>query len=140
MELFEGIITPVITPFRRDAQQSVNEQALTAQINWLIDHGVKGIFVLGSNGEFHVLDHDEKVAVTRCAVKAAAGRVPHAWPFIAIAASLSGSNRYWSLPVASVPLFSIWSRGPLPPPLQPERIRMAMAGADTTWRSAVVSV
>ncbi|WP_276814156.1 dihydrodipicolinate synthase family protein [Faecalibaculum rodentium] len=76
MELFEGIITPVITPFRRDAQQSVNEQALRAQINWLIDHGVKGIFVLGSNGEFHVLDHDEKVAVTRCAVKAAAGRVP----------------------------------------------------------------
>lgn len=76
MKLFEGIITPVITPFCRDENQSVNEQALTKQIDWLIDHGVQGIFVLGSNGEFHVLDHDEKVAVTRCAVRAANGRVP----------------------------------------------------------------
>lgn len=76
MELFEGIITPVITPFHRDETQSVNEEALADQIDWLIDHGVQGIFVLGSNGEFHVLDHEEKLAVTRCAVKAADGRVP----------------------------------------------------------------
>lgn len=76
MKLFEGIITPVITPFHRDESQSVNEKALADQIEWLIGQGVQGIFVLGSNGEFHVLDHDEKVAVTRCAVKAAAGRVP----------------------------------------------------------------
>uniref|UniRef100_UPI00272CEBB9 dihydrodipicolinate synthase family protein n=2 Tax=Faecalibaculum TaxID=1729679 RepID=UPI00272CEBB9 len=54
MELFEGIITPVITPFHRDETQSVNEEALADQIDWLIDHGVQGIFVLGSNGEFHV--------------------------------------------------------------------------------------
>lgn len=76
MKLFEGIITPVITPFHRDKTQSVNYDALKKHIDWLIDQGVSGIFVLGSNGEFHVLDPDEKIEVVRKAVEYAKGRVP----------------------------------------------------------------
>ena len=61
MKLFEGIITPIVTPFHRDENQSINYEAAADLINHLIDHGVNGIFLLGSNGEFHVIDDDEKL-------------------------------------------------------------------------------
>ena len=72
----EGIITPVITPFHRDQQQSINYEALKQLIDHLIDHGVKGIFILGSNGEFHVIDEDEKIELAAKTVKIVAKRVP----------------------------------------------------------------
>jgi hypothetical protein len=50
------------------------------------------------------------------------------WSF-SISTAPCGTKRYWSFPVASVPLFSIWRRGPFPPPSHPQRIRMEMAGA-----------
>ena len=49
------------------------------------------------------------------------------WSFSISTASF-GAKRYWSFPVARVPLFSTWSSGPLPPPSQPQRIRMETAG------------
>lgn len=72
----EGIITPIVTPFNRDAQQSINYQASEDLINYLIEHGVKGIFILGSNGEFHVIDEDEKIEFTKFVVKVVNHRVP----------------------------------------------------------------
>ncbi len=51
--------------------------------------------------------------------------------------STFGAKRYWSFPVASVPLFSTWSRGPLPPPSQPQRIRMEMAGTAAPTPSGI---
>ena len=57
----EGIITPIVTPFHRDEEQTINYEATKELINHLISHGLKGIFILGSNGEFHVLDEDEKI-------------------------------------------------------------------------------
>ena len=59
--MFEGIITPIVTPFHRDEDQSINYEATEKLIDHLIDHGVNGIFILGSNGEFHVVDENEKV-------------------------------------------------------------------------------
>lgn len=76
MELFKGIITPIVTPFLRDEAQTINDEALKQHIDWLIERGVNGIFVLGSNGEFHMLDHDEKVHLVKKAVEYAGGRVP----------------------------------------------------------------
>ena len=61
----EGIITPIVTPFHRDAEESINYEATKHLIDHLIDHGVKGIFILGSNGEFHVLSEEEKVAYAK---------------------------------------------------------------------------
>ena len=66
---FEGIITPVVTPFHRDAEQSINYEAASDLIEHLISHGVKGIFILGSNGEFHVIDEDEKIEFARRVVQ-----------------------------------------------------------------------
>ena len=57
----EGIITPIVTPFYRNKEQSINYEATKQLINHLITHGVNGIFILGSNGEFHVIDEEEKI-------------------------------------------------------------------------------
>jgi len=73
---FEGIITPVVTPFHRDAEQSINYEAASDLIEHLISHGVKGIFILGSNGEFHVIDEDEKIEFARRVVQMVNHRVP----------------------------------------------------------------
>jgi len=61
--MFNGIITPIVTPFNRDKAQSINYQAAQVLIDKLISAGVSGIFALGSNGEFHVLTHAEKIAL-----------------------------------------------------------------------------
>ena len=76
MMKMEGIITPIVTPFHRDAEQSINYEATEKLINHLIEHGVNGIFILGSNGEFHVIDEDEKIEMTKRVVEIVNKRVP----------------------------------------------------------------
>ena len=72
----EGIITPIVTPFNRDEKQTINYDALKQLIDKLIDGGVKGIFILGSNGEFHVVSPDETVEMTKKTAEIIHGRVP----------------------------------------------------------------
>lgn len=74
--MFEGIITPIVTPFNRDDMQSINYEAIEPLINHLIDHGVDGIFALGSNGEFHVLSEIEKIIFAKKVVEVVNRRVP----------------------------------------------------------------
>jgi 4-hydroxy-tetrahydrodipicolinate synthase len=69
-----GIIPAMVTPFTSDEQ--LNEQTLHALVNRLIDDGVHGVFVLGSQGEYYALDHAEKQRAIEVTVDAAAGRVP----------------------------------------------------------------
>ena len=76
MAMFEGVITPIVTPFNRDENQSINIEATRILINHLIDHGVDGIFPLGSNGEFHVLNDEEKIDFIKEVVKIVNHRVP----------------------------------------------------------------
>lgn len=72
----EGIITPIVTPFKRDNSQEINYEATKELIDHLISHGVNGIFILGSNGEFHVIDEDEKIEFTKKVVEFVDKRVP----------------------------------------------------------------
>lgn len=72
----EGIITPIVTPFCRDAEQSINYEATRKLIDHLIAHGVNGIFILGSNGEFHVIDEDEKIEFAKYVIEVVNKRVP----------------------------------------------------------------
>ena len=44
----KGIISPILTPMKND--ESVNYEELRVQINRLIDGGIHGIFVFGTNG------------------------------------------------------------------------------------------
>lgn len=72
----EGIITPIVTPFKRNASQEINYEATKELIDHLISHGVNGIFILGSNGEFHVIDECEKIEFTKKVVEFVDKRVP----------------------------------------------------------------
>jgi 4-hydroxy-tetrahydrodipicolinate synthase len=74
--MFEGIITPIVTPFNRDEEQSINYEAAEKLINHLIEKGVNGIFILGSNGEFHVIDENEKIAFAKRVIEIVDHRVP----------------------------------------------------------------
>lgn len=58
--MFNGIITPIVTPFNDDEMQTINYQATDQLIDYLIKNGVNGIFPLGSNGEFNVLTIKER--------------------------------------------------------------------------------
>lgn len=70
----KGIITAMVTPF--DENQKVNEKAARQLIDYLIEKGVSGLFILGSNGEFHVLSDEEKVAFAKVVVEHVNHRVP----------------------------------------------------------------
>lgn len=70
-----GILPAVLTPFTADGQ-AVDTAALGRHIDWLIDRGVHGLFVCGTNGEGPLLSPDERRRVAETAVAAAQGRVP----------------------------------------------------------------
>jgi 2-dehydro-3-deoxy-D-pentonate aldolase len=67
-----GIIPPVVTPFTND--QELDLPKLKAHIDWQIECGVHGIFVLGTTGEFYALDEREKQVVIATAVDHINGR------------------------------------------------------------------
>jgi 2-dehydro-3-deoxy-D-pentonate aldolase len=69
-----GIIVPIPTLF--DDRGRVDDEANARHIDWLIAHGVHGIFALGTTGEFTSLSSDERRAFAALAVRAARGRVP----------------------------------------------------------------
>ncbi len=71
---FEGIYTPLITPYHADF--SLNEAALAATVDMLIETGVNGIIVAGTTGEYYAQEPAERLdMITR--VKALIdGRVP----------------------------------------------------------------
>ena len=74
--MFEGIITPIVTPIQRNEKECVNLEAMKQLVDHLIEKGVSGIFPLGSNGEFHVLSNQEKMDVAKAVIEQVNGRVP----------------------------------------------------------------
>ena len=70
----KGIITAMVTPF--DENQKINETAARQLVDKLISQGVHGLFILGTNGEFHVLSDDEKVEFAKIVINQAAHGVP----------------------------------------------------------------
>ena len=76
MATFKGVIVPMVTPFNRDANQSINYDAGEQLVEKLIAGGVSGIFTFGSNGEFHVCSADERIDFSKFVIERVAGRVP----------------------------------------------------------------
>lgn len=66
-----GVLTAIVTPFDHDG--GLNLKELRNQVNRQLNAG-NGIFCGGTNGEFFVLNEDEKIAVTRTCVEEVAGR------------------------------------------------------------------
>jgi 4-hydroxy-tetrahydrodipicolinate synthase len=71
---FEGIYTPVITPYHNDF--SLNQDALEATINRLIEAGVHGLIIAGTTGEYYAQSSDERVEMMSVAHEIIAGRRP----------------------------------------------------------------
>jgi 4-hydroxy-tetrahydrodipicolinate synthase len=71
---FEGIYTPVITPYRVDG--SIDRDAFAAQIEFLIDAGVHGIVNGGSTGEYYAQSMAERVEMATLAKQVIGDRVP----------------------------------------------------------------
>ena len=69
-----GIIVPILTPL--DAQENVDEARLRRQVDFVIEGGVNGILLFGSNGEFYMVEEDEMERGLKIMVAQAAGRVP----------------------------------------------------------------
>ncbi|MDP2790604.1 MAG: 4-hydroxy-tetrahydrodipicolinate synthase [Rectinemataceae bacterium] len=70
----EGIIPAVITPL--DAEGKFNEKAMRKFIDYLIDGGSHGLFVVGAAGEFYGLTPEEKRDIFLVTMDQVAGRVP----------------------------------------------------------------
>ena len=56
---FEGIYTPIITPFKDSGEIDWDNYAEV--IDWQIENGVAGIIVGGSTGEFYALSKEERI-------------------------------------------------------------------------------
>ena len=69
---FEGIYTPVVTPFHDDF--SINWGALADVIDRLLDHGVHGLIAGGSTGENYAQTVAERIEIARFMAERAKGR------------------------------------------------------------------
>lgn len=60
---FEGIYTPVITPF--DDRGAIQYDAFAEQIRYLVEAGVQGLMIGGTTGEYYVESHEERIELLR---------------------------------------------------------------------------
>jgi len=70
----KGVITPVVTVFKDN--EDIDESGFKSIINYLIDHGVHGIFISGGQGEGYSLSFDEKMRLLDIGLETVNGRVP----------------------------------------------------------------
>ena len=73
-DFIKGVVVPILTPI--DADERIDEAAFRRQIDYVIDGGMHGILVFGSNGEFYQIEEDEMERGLQIAVSQAAGRIP----------------------------------------------------------------
>ncbi|MCE9518389.1 MAG: dihydrodipicolinate synthase family protein [Verrucomicrobia bacterium] len=71
---WSGVFPALTTQLKKD--QSLDLPATARHIETIIKSGVSGLVMCGSLGENQTLDPDEKLAVVRCAVETAKGRIP----------------------------------------------------------------
>jgi dihydrodipicolinate synthase/N-acetylneuraminate lyase len=69
-----GIFTPNIVPL--DDRGEINEPELRRYVDWLIDHGVHGLYPNGSTGEFTRFTAEERRRIIEIIADQTRGRVP----------------------------------------------------------------
>lgn len=74
VEDLRGVIPPIVTPV--DDNENVDERGLKSVIDYVLEGGVHGVFVLGSNGEFYALDFENQKRAVEITVKHVDKRVP----------------------------------------------------------------
>lgn len=73
-DFIKGIISPVVTPV--DNRGKIDVVKLNEQIDWMIDRGISGVLIFGSNSEFFDFESDEMLEVTEKVVKHVDHRIP----------------------------------------------------------------
>lgn len=71
---FEGIYTPVVTPY--DDAFNLNEDALARTIDHLINAGVHGLIIAGTTGEYYAQTMDERLSLMRICKALIKDRLP----------------------------------------------------------------
>jgi 4-hydroxy-tetrahydrodipicolinate synthase len=71
---FRGVLPAITTKMAAD--QEVDLDAVRADVDFQIESGVDGVIVCGSLGEASSLEREEKLAIAKAAIEAAAGRKP----------------------------------------------------------------
>lgn len=74
MKKFKGIIPPVSSTFDNDG--NIDNVAMKAVADFLIQKGVDGLFYLGTGGEFSQMNTSQRMALAEAAVAAVEKRVP----------------------------------------------------------------
>lgn len=70
-----GVIVPLVTPFKTGGEE-IDESAMTALCEWLIEKGVHGLMPCGTTGEGPLLSTAERKRLLEVVLAAAHGRVP----------------------------------------------------------------
>ena len=71
---FEGILTPLVTPFLDDF--TLNKDSMERTVKMLIEAGVHGIIVAGTTGEYYAMTKKERVYLMGLAKEMINGRLP----------------------------------------------------------------
>ena len=71
---FEGIYTPVVTPYGDDF--SIDKDRFADVIEHLIDAGVHGLIIAGTTGEYYAQTTEERITLMKLAKEIIKGRVP----------------------------------------------------------------
>ena len=72
--LIKGVVVPILTPI--DENERIDEEKLRSQVDYVIEGGVLGILVFGSNGEFYMVEEDEMERGLEIMISQSNGRVP----------------------------------------------------------------
>jgi dihydrodipicolinate synthase/N-acetylneuraminate lyase len=72
--MIRGVLLPIITPF--DEKVRIDEQMMRQLVDFHIDAGVQGLFVLGSTGQGPAMTVDERKQAAAVALDQAKSRVP----------------------------------------------------------------
>ncbi len=71
---FDGIYTPIVTPFRQD--HSIDRDRFAEIVEHLVASGVHGIVVAGTTGEYYAQTAEERTGLMRLAKQLVRGRLP----------------------------------------------------------------
>ena len=71
---WSGVLPAITTEFREDG--SVDHEAVTGHVRWMIESGCSGVVACGSLGEGATLSFDEKVALFETCARVPAGGAP----------------------------------------------------------------
>lgn len=72
--MLRGVLSALITPF--DGRENVDEKAVETLLNWQIEKGINGVFIVSSTGESWALSFDEKTRLFQLAVAIVKKRIP----------------------------------------------------------------